>query len=140
MLKKILSAHNSHPFYSDIVYAGVRVFVGVTMAVAHGLGKMPPPEMMIEKLNSMGFPAAVFFAWCAALAEVVGGVLLAIGLLTRPAALFIGFTMLIAGFVIHASDPFQHKELALMYLAVSLLFAIKGAGRYSVDAVISKRF
>ncbi len=139
MLKKLLSHQNANPFLGDVVYTGVRVFVGITMAVAHGFGKLPPPDMMVEKLSSMGFPAALFFAWCAALAEVIGGLLLAVGFLTRPAALFIGFTMLVAGFVIHAADPFQTKELALIYLAVSLIFAFKGAGRYSVDALISKR-
>lgn len=139
MLRKILSPESTNHFLSEILYTGVRVFVGLTMAIAHGFGKLPPPEMMVNSLGEMGFPAPGLMAWCAAIAEVIGGLFLAVGFLTRPAAFFIGFTMLIAGFVIHAADPFQTKELALLYLAISLVFVAKGPGAYSMDAFLFKR-
>ena len=121
-----------------VALTGLRVFVGLTMAFAHGMAKMPPPEQLIAGLGSMGFPAPVFFAWCAALAEFLGGLFLAFGLLTRPSAIFIAITMAVAAFVAHGADPFQKKEMALLYLATAIFFAIRGAGAWSIDAKISK--
>lgn len=115
----------------------VRVFAGLSLAFAHGMGKLPPSEQFVTGVRGMGFPAPEAFAWLAALSEFAGGLLLALGLLTRPAALAIAITMGVAAFITHASDPFQKKELALFFLAVALCFLFSGAGKYSVDAAIS---
>ena len=53
-----------------------RVFIGLTMAFAHGLGKLPPPQMLIDGVQSMGFPLPIVFAWAAALSEFVGALLI----------------------------------------------------------------
>lgn len=116
-----------------------RLFVGLTMAFAHGLGKLPPSEQLIGGVSSMGFPAPIVFAWAAALAEFVGGVLIAGGLFTRYAALFLAFTMGVAAFVAHAADPFKAKEMALLYLASAVLLLFTGAGRFSLDSTIRKK-
>lgn len=115
-----------------------RVFIGASMAFAHGLGKIPPPEQLIQGVTGMGFPMPVVFAWAAALSEFAGGILIALGLLTRPAALFLGFTMAVAAFVVHAADPFQVKEMALLFLAACVLLLFTGAGKYSVDRLINR--
>jgi putative oxidoreductase len=117
----------------------LRVFVGITLAFGHGLGKLPPSVQFIEGVSNLGFPQPTLFAWAAAAAELVGGILLALGLFTRPAAGAVAFTMLVAGFGRHAADPFHIKELALLYLSVALFYFLSGAGRYYVDAMISKR-
>lgn len=109
------------------------------MAFSHGLGKTPPPAPLVEGLSAMGFPMPEVFAWLAALSEFAGGILLALGLLTRPAALFMTVTMGVAAFVAHASDPFEKKEMALLYLFISLFFLLHGAGRWSVDYIITKK-
>lgn len=136
---KILSVRNANLKMDDFALLLLRVFVGLTMAFAHGLGKMPPPEQMISGLESMGFPAPLFFAWCAGLAEFLGGIFLALGLLTRPAAFFMMFTMGVAAFVAHAADPFNVKEMALLYMMIALFFVLFGAGRYSVDGFIFRK-
>ncbi|MBL7543027.1 MAG: DoxX family protein [Bdellovibrionaceae bacterium] len=136
---KILSSQNANPTLDSLAVAVLRVFVGLTMAFSHGLGKVPPPEQLIGGLESMGFPMPVFFAWCAGLAEFAGGLLLALGLLTRPSALFMAITMAVAAFVAHAADPFQKKEMALLYLFISLFFFIYGAGKWSLDAKLLKK-
>lgn len=110
-----------------------RMFVGLSMAFAHGLGKIPPAEGFIARIGQMGFPFATMFAWSASLAEFVGGLLIAVGLYTRASALFLGFTMLVAAFGAHALDPFSKKELALLYLAACTLLLFQGAGRFSLD-------
>ncbi len=115
-----------------------RIYLGLSMAIAHGWMKIPPMQQLVEGLASMGFPAPTFFAWCAALAEFGGGVLIALGLLTRLSAGALGFTMFVAGFVAHANDPFQVKELAFLFLASCVLLVFTGAGKYSLDKVFCK--
>lgn len=139
MFSKLISPNNLNQKYDDMALALLRLFIGLTMAFAHGLGKLPPSEMLIGGVSSLGFPMPEFFAWCAGLAEFAGGILLAVGLLTRPAAGFVVFTMLVAAFGVHSADPFAQKEMSLLYLFVSLFFVIHGAGRWSVDQILSKK-
>ena len=116
----------------------LRVFTGLSLALAHGLGKVPPSAGFVDGVAGLGFPMPVVFAWAAALSELVGGALLALGLLTRPAALAIAGTMAVAAFLRHAGDPYAKQELALFYLVVALLFAVRGANRLSLDHVVSR--
>jgi putative oxidoreductase len=116
----------------------LRVFAGLSMAFAHGLKKLPPNAGMIEFLKSLGIPFAEYAVWGAGLAEFAGGLLIVIGLATRPAAIAWAITMTVAAFIVHAADPFQKQELALMYLSVSVLFIFAGPGKISVDGMISR--
>lgn len=59
--------------------------------------------------------------------------MLAVGLLTRLAALPVIGTMLVAAFVTHASDPWMKKEFALAYAAAAVVLLVAGSGRYSLD-------
>lgn len=136
---KLISPHNLNQKYDALALTLLRVFIGLTMAFSHGLGKLPPGEQLIGGVQGMGFPMPEFFAWAAGLSEFVGGILLAVGLLTRPAAAFVVFTMAVAAFVVHAADPFGVKEMALLYFFTSLFFVIHGAGRWSVDSILAKK-
>jgi putative oxidoreductase len=76
----------------------------------------------------------------AGLIEIVGGVLLLIGLFTRPTAFILSGEMAFAYFIGHASkgNPLlpmlNGGELAVMWCFVFLYFAVAGAGAWSVDA------
>lgn len=124
---------------SDLGTLLLRFAVGLSMAFAHGLGKLPPSEQLIEGVGMIGFPAPLLFAWSAALSEFAGGLFIAMGLFTRIAAGFLGFTMAVAMFVVHAQDPFQKKELAFLFLFVCLFFVLHGAGKYSLDRMLRKK-
>jgi putative oxidoreductase len=126
-------------YNSDLGLLIFRLFVGLAMAFSHGLGKMPPPEQLIAGVESMGFPMAIAFAWAAALSEFVGALLLASGLFTRISASLIAVTMAVAGFIVHGADPFAKKEMALLYLAASVMFIFTGAGKYSLDSIVRKK-
>jgi putative oxidoreductase len=108
------------------------------MAITHGYPKFGADYFkgMVGAASSAGFPIPTFFAWAATLSEFLGGLLLAAGLLTRPAAFFLACTMFVAAFRIHAADTFDKKEMALLYLAISLCYLLRGAGRLSADHVI----
>jgi len=79
----------NHPDIGNFLF---RAFIGLSMALAHGLGKIPPPSQLVDGLAGMGFPLPVVFAWLAGGSEFFGGILIAVGLFTRPAALFLGVT------------------------------------------------
>lgn len=117
----------------------LRVFTGLSLALAHGLGKVPPSEKFITGVVELGFPLPGLFAWSAGLSELLGGLLLALGLATRPASSFVLATMLVAGLMRHAPDPFATKEKALLFAAIALLFLLAGAGKYSLDSLFRKR-
>jgi putative oxidoreductase len=72
-------------------------------------------------------------------AEVICSLLIALGLATRLAAFILLFTMAFAFFVIHAEDPFQTKELALIYLVVYTFICIIGGGKYALDHYFLKK-
>ena len=63
-----------------------------------------------------------------------------LGDFTRFATIPLIFSMLVVIFIVHASDPFQMKELPLLYLGIYILLFFTGAGRISLDAIISKKW
>jgi putative oxidoreductase len=75
--------------------------------------------------------------------ELVGGGLLTLGLLTRPAAFVISGEMAVAYFMAHAPKSFfpvvNQGELAIVYCFLFLYFAVAGGGPLSLDALFKKR-
>ncbi len=80
--------------------------------------------------------------WWGAAIQLVGGLLIAAGALTRPAAIIASGSMAYAYFAFHAGDglsPLANDgELSALYCWVLLLFAFTGPGPISVDAVIGR--
>lgn len=66
-------------------------------------------------------------------AEFICSILVILGLGTRLAVIPLIITMLTAIFIIHASDPFQGKEMAVIYLLIFTVILIMGAGKHSLD-------
>lgn len=140
MKKYIFGVEDIKSLKLDIGLLGMRLFFGLTMAFAHGFKKMPPSDGFSAKIAEMGLPFPDLMAWCASFSEFFGGILIALGLFTRFSASSLAFTMFIAAFVAHGSDPFGKKELALCFMFVSLFFALIGPGRISLDRVLNGRF
>ena len=109
------------------------------LAVGFGASKLPVPEWFVTDVANLGFPAPIAFAWAAVLAEVVGGVLLAFGFMTRPAAASIVCTMLVAAFLQKAGDPLWERLPSLFFMAVAYYGLVLGGGRYSVDGWLRRR-
>ena len=91
----------------DIGLLMLRLFTGLALALAHGINKLPPTDRFVVGVVDMGFPIPAFFAWASGLTEFGGGLLLAAGLFTRPAAFFIAVNMAVATFIRQAGDPFN---------------------------------
>ena len=138
MKELLFGAHDTRSSLIDAALLPPRVFAGLALAVSFGLSKFPAPEWFVADIGNLGFPLPALFAWAAVLAEVVGGVLLAIGLLTRPAALSVVVTMLVAALLQKAGDPLWERLPSLFFLAVAWVSLVLGSGRYSVDALIRR--
>ncbi len=74
--------------------------------------------------------------------ELVGGLLIVIGLFTRPVAFVLSGMMAVAYFMAHASQGFlpllNQGELAVLYCFVFLYLSVAGAGAFSIDAARNK--
>ena len=135
-IKKILFGTDSD---SNVGLLVLRVFIGGAL-LTHGWGKMfGGLEGFTQGVAGMGIPAPQVMAFLAAFAESFGAILLAIGLLTRPAAFLIVVNMSVAICVAHKGAAFSVQEAAWLYLVPALFFLLKGAGRWSADAFVSKK-
>ena len=111
----------------------LRVGAGGLLALGHGWPKLVGFSAKSATFSDpIGIGSAPTLAF-AVFAELLCAALLIPGFHTRLAALPPAITMLVAGLVVHASDPFARKEKAFLYLVMFLGVACAGPGRYSVD-------
>ena len=100
----------------------------------HGMAKL----LHVPHVASFDNVQLMSLAGMAGMLELVGGLLLLIGLFTRPVAFVLSGEMAAAYFMAHASmspSPLlNHGELAVVYCFVFLYFAFAGGGVWSVDA------
>lgn len=117
---------------TDVALLTLRLGFG-GMMMTHGWGKIANFDVYSGKfMNFMGIGPTASLA-LAIFAEFFCAALLIPGLLTRFAAANLAFTMCVAAFFVHASDPFEKKEMALLYLAGYLVILLAGPGRIAAD-------
>ena len=122
----------------NIALLVLRIVIGIFM-LTHGWGKMETlfSGEPIQFADPIGL-GANFSLVLAVFAEVLCSILLIIGLGARLAAIPLLITMLVAAFIIHANDGFSKQEFALLYAVIYLTIAMIGAGKYSLDYLLSK--
>jgi len=124
---------------TDIGLLILRVLPGLGLFLTHGWNKLTGvPGIFGAFPDPLGLGPAVS-AGFAIFAEVICAVLVTIGLFTRFAAVPVVILLLVAAFVIHADDPWGRKEFALIYCVPFLVLIFTGAGKYSLDSLISNR-
>ncbi len=139
-MKTILFGGKEHSRSTDAALTFLRMFAGFSLAFAHGLDKWPASEGFIAHVEELGFPLPVVWAWAAVVGEAIASLCMGLGLFTRLSAFMMGATMFVAAVINHADDPYGAAEKAYLYLAISLLFVWLGAGRYSLDGLVRKKY
>lgn len=129
----------TNPIILDIVIFIVRLFVGFAM-LTHGYPKLETlingGEIQFYDFIGLGPKVSLGLT---VFAEFICSIFIILGLFTRVAAGFLIFTMAIAAFFVHGADPFDKREMSLLYLSVFLIIITFGAGKISVDYMIEKR-
>ena len=115
----------------------LRIMTGL-LFLQHGTAKLLklPVMPMFANLSLTSLPGI------AGILELVGGVLIILGLFTRSIAFVLSGLMAVAYFMAHAPRGFypilNAGELAILYCFVFLYFAAAGPGPWSVDAARRK--
>jgi putative oxidoreductase len=120
--------------WSSELLSAFRIFAAFTF-IQHGTQKM------------FGFPAEARIPFevfsrngAAGLLEVFGGLLLLVGLFTRPVAFVLSGSMAFAYFLVHAPRGFwplpNGGDLAVMYCFAFLYMAAAGGGKWSLDSLL----
>lgn len=120
----------------------VRLVIGLTLA-GHGLQKLcgwfdgPGLIATDASLEALGYRPGKPFALADSLAQTIGGVLLAAGLLTPLAAAALASAMLAAILSVHLQNGFWNTDRGVEYTlilgTVAVAVAFTGAGGYSMD-------
>ena len=129
------------PVLHDVALLLLRVVAGV-MLMQHGGQKLFGfPAAAGQSFT--GAPELLSRVWIAGVMEVVGGLMLALGLLTRIVGFLLAGELAAAYFLVHAPRGFfpilNRGELAALYSFVFLFFAAAGGGRYSLDRLLFRR-
>lgn len=74
-----------------------------------------------------------------AFAEFFCSVLLLLGLFTKPALIFLIFTMIVVIFMVHGNDPFSDKEHGISFLVPYISLFLTGPGKFSLDHKLFKQ-
>ncbi|MGO2323992.1 DoxX family protein [Vibrio casei] len=126
----------------------LRIPTGITL-MAHGSQKLfgwfggGGLEGTGQFMASLGLSPGELMAFLAGSGEFFGGLLILLGLLTRPAAAVVAFTMVVAIVSVHLPNGLflanggYEFGLALLAIAVSLVFS--GSGRVGIDNLIFKK-
>jgi putative oxidoreductase len=127
------------PIWEPRMLSILRIMVGL-LYMEHGLGKIfnfpavpnHPPYQLFTLVPGL-----------AGLLELVGGVLIALGLFTRPVAFILAGEMAFAYFMSHAPNSFfpllNRGDAAILYCFIFLYFFVVGAGVWSLDQLRATR-
>jgi putative oxidoreductase len=137
------------PISIDAGLLVLRLGVGLSTLIFHGWGKLNGGRETWAKvggsMSNLGIDfAPEFWGLMAALAETLFAALLVVGFLTRPAALLLGFTMLVAALNHLAREPgtqgagWSGASHALEILAVCICLFLTGPGRYALSAWVRR--
>lgn len=121
---------------TDITFMGMRAAIGAVF-IAHGVQKFGPgPAGWFE---SMGIPGGL--ASLVGVAEVGGGILLVLGIVSRISSAWLSILMLAAIFVVKGAANLigeRGTELDVIILAALMVIMIAGPGRVSIAHIIKR--
>lgn len=126
------------PLNQEIVWTFFRFYCGISIAIGAGWAKIPVPEWFVEQVAELGFTLISPGHWAqlAAYGEFVGGLLVAIGLLTRLAAFQLAFQFFVVAFIWYDQpEAFGMYYQQLIFWSF-VVIASRGGGLFSLDELI----
>lgn len=112
--------------------------VTALLFLEHGTSKM-----FYFPATAASGPSAWSLFWVAGWLELIGSLMLLVGLFTRPVALLLAGEMAIGYWMIHAPKSafpvLNQGESAILFCFIFLLFAATGPGTWSVDGMFERR-
>jgi putative oxidoreductase len=126
-------------------YALVRICTGAIL-VPHGVQKLflggAASSVAGKAFAAWGFPAPLAWAYGIGVLELFGGVMLVLGLFTRPVALLFAIELLVFIFGVHIDKGWLWGRGGVQYplflFGLTLAFLLRGGGHYSLDRLIGK--
>ncbi len=134
MNNKILSYQ---PLSTNVAALVLRIIFGGLFAY-YGYSKYAGYDQMLTQFPDLIGIGSKLSLILVIFAELFCGALVLIGLFTRLAVIPIFITMFVAYFIAHSKDPFQVKQIALVFLILSIVIFLLGSGKYSMDKLIQK--
>lgn len=132
MAEAVLRTHKLH----ELVHFGLRITIGV-LFIVHSIGKFDPSSKGF--FSSVGLP--VEMAFLIGLLELIGGIFLVAGILSRISGSLLAIEMLLVMLYIKKLQAFSGKggvELDLIVFAILLTVIVLGPGKVSLSHVIKK--
>ncbi len=130
------------------VYRALGAFGDPLLRIACGLLLLPPGwhklngtlfDSDVQLLHQLGLEPAVPLMWFITALELLGGVLLVVGLLTRPIALMVAIEMMVLAVPVDIPGG-NGYQFTLLWAAVALGISWRGGGRCSFDHWIGREF
>ncbi len=114
--------------FARLVMGAIFIYAGYMKIFVMGMA-----EVTTMFGEGFGFPAPAFFAWLTAVAELVCGVMLVLGLWAQLAAAVLMIVMLVALFVVHVQNGFdQGTQYVLAIMAALGAIMTVGAGKWAL--------
>lgn len=134
MIKKIFAPGNDSTM-TNLGLLVLRLWFGLTMCLHHGLEKINSWNQMAPMwLDPFHIGHQASFA-LTVFAEAVCSLLLALGLVTRFAAMVLVINMIVAFTMVH-KESLKAGELAYVYLGVFVALLLAGGGKFSLDKAL----
>jgi putative oxidoreductase len=134
---------------SDFAQAALRIVLGGIL-IPHGMQKLFGTfgGLGLEKnaalFDKIGYSPGMFWGTLVGCTELIGGVLLVLGLFTRPAAFGVVIFMINGVYFTSKTGGFfwttRGSEFPILILAVAFYVLIRGAGPWSIDRKMSREF
>lgn len=136
---KNINSTKPNPNVVEVGILLVRIFVGLSM-LTHGIPKL---QTLVENdhikfMHFLGM-GSIFTMVLVVFAEFLCSIFIIVGLFTRIACIPLIITMLVACFVVHGSDPYEAKELSVLYFFFYFIILIMGSGKFSIDHLMTKK-
>jgi putative oxidoreductase len=134
---------------SAFAQAALRIVLGAIL-IPHGMQKLFGTfgGLGLEKnaalFDKIGYSPGMFWGTLVGCTELIGGVLLVLGLFTRPAAFGVVIFMINGVYFTSKTGGFfwttRGSEFPILILAVAFYVLIRGAGPWSIDRKMSREF